>query len=187
MWSPRGNSLEQPESTEENEECSRERLEGMRLKRDYLRGKKVDKGVFREMFLRTEEELGRLALSGLSAESLRMLGELDVVGWYRRKKKNWECLVKGMDAKADLSMVEKGERNTPFSFVMRLDSREERDRVRGRLIETRVYPAVLWDVPDTAGAAARSFSGRMLSIHCDGRYAPEDMAELRSRLLKALE
>ena len=187
LWSPRGNSLEQPESTEENEGCSRERLEGMRLKRDYLRGKKVDKGVFREMFLRTEEELGRLALSGLSAESLRMLGELDVVGWYRRKKENWECLVKGMETKAELSMIEKGELDTPFSFVIRLGSRGERDRVRGRLIEERVYPAVLWDVPDTAGAEARSFSGRMLSIHCDGRYAPEDMGELRSRLLKALE
>ena len=67
----------------------------------------------------------------------------------------------------------------PFSLVLLFDGSEERDRVRKALIEHQIYPAVLWNVPDTASSEAKSFSRSMLSIHCDGRYTADDIEQLK--------
>jgi len=51
--------------------------------------------------------------------------------------------------------------------------------VRQKLIESRVYPAVLWPLDASVvtgiGEEFREFSACMLSIHCDMRYAEDDM------------
>ena len=186
LWSPRGHALRRFDSTEENEACVRDRLEGMRLKRDYLRGVKVGKDRFLSLFADTEERLGNLALSGLSHESLRILRGLNAVEWYGRKKRNWEWFVNHGDVPEVTFGAWSEGTGTPFSLVLELESQEMRDKVRERLIRERVYPAVLWRLPDTASVEARLFSGRMLSIHCDGRYTLDDMRELSLILNKAI-
>jgi len=55
------------------------------------------------------------------------------------------------------------------------------------LIESCVYPAILWAVPGSASAGAKDFSERMLSIHCDGRYTEEDIRQLADILNRVLE
>jgi hypothetical protein len=55
------------------------------------------------------------------------------------------------------------------------------------LISNSVYPAILWNVPETVSGSSRNFSERMLSIHCDGRYNEEDIKQLADILNKAIE
>ena len=76
---------------------------------------------------------------------------------------------------------------TLFSLVLYFDTKEIRDSVRKRLIESCVYPAILWAVTDSASENSKDFSERMLSVHCDGRYSEDDIKQLASILNKALE
>jgi len=42
-------------------------------------------------------------------------------------------------------------------------------------------------VPESASENAESFSERMLSVHCDGRYTEENVRQLADILNKAIE
>ena len=53
-----------------------------------------------------------------------------------------------------------------------------REKLRIGLIQNAVYPAVLWNVPETCSKEVRFMSDCLLSVHCDGRYSESDMEEL---------
>jgi hypothetical protein len=112
--------------------------------------------------------------------------QLDINLWHGAKRKNW-VLLKSL-VKSDVCRVLKQEDEscTLFSLVLYFDTKEIRDSVRKRLIESCVYPAILWNVPDSASETAKDFSERMLSVHCDGRYSEEDIIQLARILNKAL-
>ena len=84
-------------------------------------------------------------------------------------------------------IVPKDDSCTMFSFVLLMESKEQRDAVRKRLIEVHVYPAILWNIPDSASITSKDFSNRMLSIHCDGRYSEDDIRQLAAVLNRTFE
>ena len=67
-----------------------------------------------------------------------------------------------------------------FSLVLLFNNLDVHDRIRKALIEYQIYPAVLWNVPDTASNEVIGFSQRMLSIHCDGRYSADDIHQMKA-------
>ena len=74
LWSPRKLSL--PEVINETAACkamAEERYEGMKMKRDFLLGKSVDKSVFRQKMLKTEELIDKLSLSGMDEKTIAIL------------------------------------------------------------------------------------------------------------------
>ena len=75
----------------------------------------------------------------------------------------------------------------PFSLVLVFDSRNRRDRVRKALIDSNVYPAILWYIPSPAEGDVLMMSNNMLSIHCDGRYSEEDIEQLKLIIQKVIE
>lgn len=103
----------------------------------------------------------------------------DIRSWYNQKRDNWKLL---KDIKKEGVKVIRPENIGcyPFSLVLLFDNPDERDRVRKALIEHQIYPAVLWNVPDTASFEVKSFSRRMLSIHCDGRYTADDIQQMKT-------
>ena len=86
------------------------------------------------------------------------------------------------DVKKEVELVIASESMScyPFSLVLLFDNPDERDRVRKDLIAHQIYPAVLWNVPDTASCEVKSFSRRMLSIHCDARYTADDIQQMKT-------
>ena len=182
LWSPMGLKLPAaPEVSEENEQIAAIRWEAMRLKARYLAGEAVEKAEFRKGYVETEECFDYAPVGTLDNASQDYLKSFDIRSWYNRKRENWELL---KDIKKDGVRVISPESMGcyPFSFVLLFDTTEERDRVRKALIEHQIYPAVLWNVPDTASDVVKSFSQRMLSIHCDGRYTEEDILQLKSMI-----
>lgn len=69
-----------------------------------------------------------------------------------------------------------------FSWILLAETSEERERIRKDLIDNFIYPAVLWNIPETSDKEVVGFSKRMLSIHCDGRYSDEYIQEMSKRL-----
>lgn len=189
MWSPKGHKLDiNLIASEENEKMAVTRWEGMEMKAAYLKGEAVNKEDFRRRYTETEEWFDHSGPTLIDDRSKEFVSkQLDINLWQGAKRKNW-VLLKSL-VKSDVCKVLEPEDDscTMFSLVLYFDTKEIRDSVRKRLIESCVYPAILWVVPDGASETARDFSERMLSVHCDGRYKEEDIKQLASILNKALE
>lgn len=180
LWSPVGLRLPgTPKVSEENERIAAIRWWAMRLKARYLAGEDVEKAAFRAGFVDTEEYFDRAEVCSLDRESKEYLKSFDIRNWYNRKRRNWELL---RDIKKDGVRVIRPENKEcyPFSLVLLFDSLNERDRVRKELIGHQIYPAILWCIPNCpADGELFRFSRGMLSIHCDGRYSPDDILQMK--------
>lgn len=179
VWSPKNNKLFfHLVQTAINNDLAQKRWRAMEEKGQYLRGIIGDKELFRSLYIETEEALDELDISLIDEKSRHYLESFDLSNWNITKKKNWEILSR-LDSNTGVQLVRQESENlTPFSLVLLFDDETNRERVRKKLIGSSVYPAVLWYVPDGAHDEVRSFSKRMLSIHCDARYSENDIEEL---------
>lgn len=179
LWSPKGHSLDfKSESTRINDELAFKRWRAMDEKDRYLRGEIIDKESFRLSFVETEDAFDVLDMSCIDKRSMEFLQGFDLSLWNSTKKRNWEILV-GLASNNRIKVL-RPERDdmVPFSLIILFENEMQRDRIRRELISSSIYPAVLWHVPDHSHDEVRSFSKRMLSIHCDGRYKEKDIEEL---------
>ncbi len=180
LWSPMGLKLPSaPEVSEENERMVTIRWNAMKLKARYLIGEAVEKSEFRKGYVETEEYFDHAQVCALDKSSQDYLKRFDIRSWYNQKRENWDLL---KDIKKEKVQVICPESIGcyPFSLVLLFDDPDERDRVRKELIAHQIYPAVLWNVPDAPSCEVKSFSRRMLSIHCDARYSAEDIQRMRA-------
>lgn len=185
MWSPRGHRLTvDTVASDENEKIAATRWKGMEVKAAYMKGEPVEKEEFRNCYTGTEDWFDGAEPVLIDRRSKEFVtDQLDINQWQGTKRKNWQLL---QSLVKDYCKVLMPEEDTclPFSLVLLFDSEEHRNKVRRQLIGLCVYPAVLWPVPESASEEARDFSGRMLSIHCDGRYKENEIRQLADILLK---
>lgn len=188
MWSPKGHHLTVLlASSEENEKIAAIRWEGMKMKSRYLKGEAVNKNDFRKRYTETEEFFDHAEPSQIDKRSREVVSEkLDINLWQGVKRNNWLLLKNLVNQELCRVMEPENDSCTMFSLVLLFESKEKRDIVRKKLIDVCVYPAILWNVPDSASLKAKDFSERMLSIHCDGRYSEEDIRQLAGILNKCL-
>lgn len=188
MWSPQGRKLNiEVPYLEDNEQIASIRWEGMEMKAQYIGGEDVIKDEFRKKYTETEEwfdDAEPVTIDKRSREYITKQFDLNL--WLGAKRRNW-MLLKDLVNKDKCEVVGvEHESCTMFSMVLLLENKEKRDALRERLIADSVYPAILWNVPETASDASRDFSQRMLSIHCDGRYSEENIRQLANFINKAL-
>lgn len=189
MWSPKGHKLpEIPQSTDENEKIAAIRWEAMEMKSDYLAGKDVSKEEFRKKYTETEEWFDTAEPTLIDERTKQFISkQFDLNLWLGAKRKNWALLSSLVNKEHCEVLTAEHESCTMFSLVLLLESKERRDALRKDLIDKCVYPAILWNVPESASEESKRFSERMLSIHCDGRYNEEDIKQLADILNKSLE
>ena len=189
MWSPKGNALGvsfQP--SKKNEQIAAIRWEGMEMKAKYLNGEDNIKNDFRKKYTETEEWFDKAEPSLIDDRSRNVVSEeLDINLWQGAKRKNWNLLKSLVEKETCRILEPEDESCTMFSLVLLFESKKHREAVRKKLIEASVYPAILWTVSSCASMEARSFSDRMLSVHCDGRYQEEDVRQLAEILNLALK
>lgn len=180
LWSPKGMVLHVgPNLTEENVILSDLRWSAMRKKTLYLNNMLADKKEFRNDMLLTEKRLGVMGISSIDNETKYYIKRFDIIRWYKRKRENWEIL---KDTQfSHMVVVEPEDIDCyPFSLTLLFNNRTERDDCRLSLINSSIYPAILWSIPDNKCFEVKDFSERMLSIHCDARYNVESILKLRS-------
>ena len=104
---------------------------------------------------------------------------MDIKLWMRQKTDNWLSAIRWLDNRFYI-LREDGEKDEcPFSIVLLTESARERECLRRYLILHNVYPAILWQIPQSCHfKQAKDFSERMLSIHCDARYSRDDIKQL---------
>lgn len=179
LWSPKGHILpSQIEATDECEALSTMRYEAMDMKGKYLLygGNKND---YRSKFLDTEEGLEGLDVSGLDNRSRDILEHFDIDLWTEKKVENWWYGLNRLKSYIKVLEPERMNNAKPFSLVLLTNSGEDREKLRMKLINNSVFPAVLWRMPINNGfTEAESIADRMLSIHCDGRYSVDDIEHI---------
>jgi len=79
----------------------------------------------------------------------------------------------------------------PYAVVVFLDDPARRDRLQQHLVRNRVYPAVLWPIAEDSElpelpTSALDISRRILVLHCDGRYARDDLEQVARVLREGL-
>lgn len=182
LWSPVGHPLpEEPKKSARNETIASLRWESMRMKEQYLQGASIEKESFRRLFVETETFFDSADISSLDKESVDYLSSFDIKNWYDLKFSNWLEMNTLRSDRFDL-LIPEGQGCHPFSFTIVCKTDSFRCSFRNRLIEKKIYPAVLWTVPEVfpVDSNVRSFSERVLSIHCDGRYSMVDIQHMKS-------
>ena len=194
LWSPQHHNLpRKPNHTVEGEVLAFERYNAMTLKYRYLNGDKIDKNIYREIYLKTENRFDTLPISSISKRSLEIISQIDIEKWYNIKRSNWNLAVANIKTNNNIKVLlpdSNIHNNYPFSIVIRFNSQVIRDKFRMLLIHNNIYPAILWSIPFDKCSTSQSFSNTMLSIHCDARYNSEMMMIMIERInniIKCLE
>jgi hypothetical protein len=187
LWSPKQLSIDNIELKESKEgvNIAEQRWRAMEMKASYLRGDNVNKEDFRKIYLETEDWFDHAELSPIDKQSEMFIKQLDINSWINAKRKNWDVLYQLVKTKARILIPEDSSCN-PFSFIVLAKDKTQREVWKKELIDRKVYPAILWNVPDNVHAHSRNVSDRMLSIHCDGRYSEKDMEHLATILNQVL-
>ncbi len=188
LWSPKHHVLPTaPVSNDITESVMARRSRAMNLKSRYLNGESICKDEFLNIFSATEQEFDRLPISSISKASLKIVKNIDISKWYDAKYRNWSFLTKNiLDCKLVKLLPPENTKDCPFSLILHFDDIKTRNNVRKKLIDKSVYPAILWNIEDKSDESAKLFGDTMLSIHCDGRYTQEDMANLLSIIKDSL-
>jgi len=195
LWSPRLHALPPaPRLSPQRRRAAATKLAAMILKAMYLDGHPVEKADYRALALRGERGLAAAGTSAMSDVARAVLRSFPAESWRRTRAENYgllHSLVAGVAGVGWARVLEPAAgAGVPFSFVVVTDSAERRERVRLRLIERSVFPAVLWPLERTllpVGDEARGLSRRLLSIHCDGRYGADDMHRVGDLLVRVGE
>jgi hypothetical protein len=186
LWSPRDLPVPRKgEVTVEHSAAVLERLSAMILKLHYLAGHETDKSGFRALAIQSERAIGAGAVSGISAFSRSRLPSLPTAEWRKARARNLQVFRSEIGDLPQITLLD-----APFAAILIFDDRARRELVRERLIAARIYPSVLWSLDDPAVAGIPEthvdLSRRILSIHCDYRYTPDDMVRVASELRKAV-
>ncbi len=184
LWSPVGNALPpMAEPTSERRTASLEKLAAMLLKGLYLERQAIEKETYRRLALHGEEHIASGEISGMPEWTRALVGTFPLEAWRARRRQNYFVLKEALTNLDWLTVLPPYAAEVcPFSVVLVLDSAARRAWLRQKLIEARVYPAILWplEAPVVQGIGAEfvDFSRRMLSVHCDMRYGEQDMLQI---------
>lgn len=180
LWSPKGLRLD--ESIIENNvniDLALQRWNAMKIKKDYLEDCDVaKKDIFRKIFISTEEKFNDLPICRIDNDTLNFISKFDAINWYKQKLVNIQYL----NSIVDTTIKQITNINNRFSFLLLCKNKEQRELLRQLLIQNNIYPAILWELPNSTSDYNKNISSRILSIHCDARYNHSDIEILGENL-----
>jgi hypothetical protein len=192
LWSPRG-EVPPPAPTSLTPSAaaaSLDRLSAMLLKQRYLAGEDVSKDAYRALAIAGEAAIGRGGLSAMSGLSRAVLDVLPVRAWRDSRIANHRTFVRAFGEPPQCRVVGHDPTTAPYCIALVFDESQARDVARAHLAQVRIYAAVLWPIdPDRVPGVPPhhvDLSRRMLCLHCDHRYGPEDMERVARIARRAL-
>jgi hypothetical protein len=184
LWSPQNHQL--PAKLQETQQCKEMatlRYEAMQMKQNYLKGSGVSKDAFRAKYIKSEELLGELSISGIDTESRNIAQTMNIRMWCDLKTENWHTAYELLKNK--FNVLGSTDSHSPFSLVIVTSTAKERDNLKSYLIKHQIYPAVLWQLPEGSQFKnALDISQCILSLHCDARYSKNQIKEMCEIILQ---
>lgn len=184
LWSPLRQELPSPGGPSEAHMLAAGlKISGMILKQHYREGVPILKSSFRKCLLDGEALLGTGPTGGMHPVSRSILHPSFLLKLAEQRHKNLRTLRKQLPRLNAFSPVsELPEDCSPFALVLRFDSLEQRERVKNHLIDSRIYPSVLWSLPHAKDPMTVDFGNRSLTIPCHYQYSERDLARTAETL-----
>lgn len=179
VWSEAGRTPPaSPPPTREHLEAVTHLITGMTLKLAYLQGFAMEKDAFLQPLRSGETALGpNVALSGVSELTRHLATAMDVHGWLERRQQNQRRFADAFGSSAGGFRL----LDHPAFAILLAPGHEARDRARQALIRSGIYPAILWEQPrPTTPHDHLDLADRILVLHVDGRYGPEETDRMAS-------
>lgn len=164
-----------------------EKKKAMLLKKEYLEGNiKVNKGEFLEKFLKSNIWLSENYFGlTIDNESISILEHVDAEKNIIQRCNNAKELYKGLkECKFITPMFKEEDIDCPL-FVPVLVDKKNRDYVRKKLIENKIYCPIHWPKPNAS--CKSNLYDIELSLICDHRYNEFDMKRIIEVLKKCEE
>jgi hypothetical protein len=190
LWSPAGHCLPDPTAlTIQRQRVAALRTEAMLLKSLFLAGHRLERATYRDRFERAEAGLDRPATCAMSALAATILASFPIEAWRAARVANHAVLRRHLREVPWLEVLApRTLRDAPFGAVLVIEDHARRERVRRRLIDARVFPAVLWPLEHAVLAvreADRDLSRRILVLPCDARQTPGDMRRIADQVIRS--
>ncbi len=178
LWSPSDATLPAPiEATSAHLAAANAKLHAMALKGQFLRGRGSSKKEYHALSAAGEARIG--SLSGPDPETRTLLARLSPVALSARRRAAWEKLA----AATPWTVKPRGE---PFALVLDLATERKRDALLRALVDSAIYPSVLWPLSWWwTDGETRAISKRLLTVSTDFRYE-DDVVEAVARVLRSL-
>lgn len=178
--------------SETRERASLAKLAGMVLKELYLNGAGNDKSAFRKLLITGERSIAAGEISAMTAWSRELIKTFPVGRWRERRRENWDSFFRNFPKTPQVKILEPVSAECcPFSVVLVFENAELCAAASSGLIARDIYPATLWPFDEPVAslipAAHASLGRRIMSIHCDMRHEPDDMAHIAGCLAELLE
>lgn len=189
LWSPKQHRLpDAPGVTATRARAAAAKLAGMTLKALYLQGSRVDKETYRRLLQEGEDAIATEPSSAMTVVSRAVAEAAPVEAWRAVRRRNHARLAQALKRVAWCDVLTGPDEDAcPFSLIVRVDQPGRREHLRQRLIEHRIYPAVLWPLEAPVVDVERAdveLSRRLLSFHCDFRYSEVDLDRLVEMLCR---
>lgn len=190
VWSPIGASLPvEPALDPLHVRAAVDRLTGMLLKTAYLDGSDVSKQTYRERLVAGEQALAHGPSSTILPLTRASLPGFPVSQWRQTRASNFATFATALGRLPGITLFPPTGTAVPFVATLCFETGALRDSVRTRLLESSVYPAVLWAMDHATHAVPSDdveLSRRVLSVHCDHRYSAADMQRVANVVRRAL-
>lgn len=165
-----------------------DRLAGYLLKDLYLQGHDVDKATYRELLARGEDRMTGGPPAPISVLARELLRVFPLTAWAEHQRRLFEHGLRHLPSVRVLRPRDPAA--TPFGFAVVFADARQRDRVRERLTEERVYCSALWplDEPRHPGVPEgdRDLARRLVVLPCDARYDAADVERAARKLEQAV-
>jgi len=184
LWSPIGRPLPScPPPTKERTVASTWKLAGMALKGLYVDGHHADKALFRGLLVAGEANIASGDISGMPYRTRDLLQGFSARAWRDRRIRNHAEAVMELQGCPDLKIIGATSKEcAPFTLFLVLSTEGLRNGLRQNLIDSHIFPAVLWSLEAPAISQIREIdldlSRRSLCLHCDARYRHNNMVRV---------
>jgi hypothetical protein len=184
LWSPRGLSL--PPSGTDESGASTLKLAAMLWKREYLAGNSSleAKSTYREWQQSGEHAFDTSTISFATHLSQQYVSSGVPVEWRNRRVENARRLLSALNGNREFQPIfeEWPQDAAPLGVVLEFDSHKQRDAIRLRLQENKIYCPVHWPPTATCEPTARDLADRLLTLPTDQRYGSQEMTDLSAAL-----
>jgi hypothetical protein len=186
LWSPRGHELPTPREMQFHA-GSALKLAAMMLKGSYLDGSSdpaATKERFRGLQAEGEHRLAAQQLAGPAPWTRDLMTRGYPSRWRQRRESNVRRLFELIadQTPAELSFRTWPDGHCPLAAVLKFPSLEMRQLARRRLIESDVYPTILWTIDQRVQPESDTLADRLLCLPADQRYGSSDMERIRDVL-----
>lgn len=180
-FSPKKLPLPEAVSSLISENVALQKLSAMHLKGEYLKGKTVDKDVFRKLFVDAENDFESDFTNASIPECAKIiLFQIDVEKILKYKYDNVKTALMAFKDTKEITVNFESNRQEVFGLCLECKTPMQRDKLKTHLILNKIYPAVLW--PNQLKDRDKETENLILFLHLDYRYNSHDIKVITNKI-----